>query len=133
MHALQHIATEPAEHPRKRFGRSQKDADEVDESNPYRFPTIRVGIAGPPGAGKSTFIEALGMFLCNRGHKVAVLAIGGGAATACAAATHLAALPARPVLVPHRRVHSWRQDSHERVVSTPIRLCASVPVQRHAR
>lgn len=107
MHALQHIATEPAEQPRKRFGRSQKEPEEVDESNPYRFPTIRVGIAGPPGAGKSTFIEALGMFLCSRGHKVAVLAIGGGAATAWAAAPHPATLSTRPVLVPHWRVHPW--------------------------
>ena len=35
----------------------------------------RVGISGAPGAGKSTFIEALGMFLVAQGHKVAVLAV----------------------------------------------------------
>jgi LAO/AO transport system kinase len=35
----------------------------------------RVGISGVPGAGKSTFIEALGNFLCDRGHRVAVLAV----------------------------------------------------------
>jgi LAO/AO transport system kinase len=35
----------------------------------------RVGISGPPGAGKSTFIDALGMMLCEAGHHVAVLAI----------------------------------------------------------
>lgn len=35
----------------------------------------RVGITGVPGVGKSTFIEALGCFLCGRGLKVAVLAI----------------------------------------------------------
>ena len=35
----------------------------------------RVGITGVPGAGKSTFIEALGCKLCNEGHKVAVLAV----------------------------------------------------------
>ena len=35
----------------------------------------RVGITGVPGAGKSTFIEALGTWLCDRGHKVAVLAV----------------------------------------------------------
>jgi ABC-type multidrug transport system fused ATPase/permease subunit len=40
------------------------------------LPTFRVGIAGPPGAGKSTFIESLGLFLTERQHKVAVLAIG---------------------------------------------------------
>ena len=35
----------------------------------------RVGITGVPGAGKSTFIEALGTWLCDNGHKVAVLAV----------------------------------------------------------
>ena len=35
----------------------------------------RVGITGPPGVGKSTFIEALGMLLIERGHRVAVLAV----------------------------------------------------------
>ncbi len=45
---------------------------------------IRVGISGMPGAGKSTFIETLGLRLCDSGHRVAVLAvdpsssIGGG-------------------------------------------------------
>ena len=36
---------------------------------------VRVGITGVPGAGKSTFIEALGSWLCGQGHKVAVLAV----------------------------------------------------------
>jgi len=36
---------------------------------------IRIGITGVPGVGKSTFIEALGMHLTDRGHKLAVLAI----------------------------------------------------------
>ena len=36
---------------------------------------VRVGITGVPGAGKSTFIEALGTWLCDNGHKVAVLAV----------------------------------------------------------
>jgi len=35
----------------------------------------RVGITGPPGVGKSAFIEALGMHLLERGHRVAVLAV----------------------------------------------------------
>jgi LAO/AO transport system kinase len=35
----------------------------------------RIGITGVPGAGKSTTIEALGVWLVERGHKVAVLAI----------------------------------------------------------
>jgi LAO/AO transport system kinase len=37
--------------------------------------SIRIGITGPPGVGKSTFIESLGMFLLERGHQVAVLAV----------------------------------------------------------
>lgn len=36
---------------------------------------IRIGISGVPGAGKSTFIEALGMWLIKQGHKLAVLAV----------------------------------------------------------
>ncbi|MDN4607758.1 methylmalonyl Co-A mutase-associated GTPase MeaB [Sporosarcina highlanderae] len=37
--------------------------------------SIRIGITGVPGAGKSTFIEAFGLQLAELGHKVAVLAI----------------------------------------------------------
>jgi len=36
---------------------------------------IRVGITGPPGVGKSTFIEALGLLLISQGKRVAVLAV----------------------------------------------------------
>src|ERR1700739_3487997 len=36
---------------------------------------VRVGITGSPGVGKSTTIDALGVFLIERGHKVAVLAV----------------------------------------------------------
>jgi LAO/AO transport system kinase len=35
----------------------------------------RVGITGPPGVGKSTLIEALGLYLLAQGHRVAVLAV----------------------------------------------------------
>ena len=42
---------------------------------PHTGKSIRIGITGVPGAGKSTFIEALGMQLCDQGHKVAVLAV----------------------------------------------------------
>ncbi|MGH1363559.1 MAG: methylmalonyl Co-A mutase-associated GTPase MeaB [Calditrichia bacterium] len=37
--------------------------------------SLRVGISGVPGAGKSTLIESLGLFLTKRGHRVAVLAV----------------------------------------------------------
>src|SRR5579883_2118836 len=36
---------------------------------------IRVGITGSPGVGKSTTIDALGTYLIDQGHKVAVLAV----------------------------------------------------------
>ena len=42
---------------------------------PYGGKATRVGITGVPGAGKSTFIEALGMLLIEAGHRVAVLAV----------------------------------------------------------
>ena len=42
---------------------------------PHAGNSIRLGITGVPGAGKSTFIEALGIFLVRSGHKLAVLAI----------------------------------------------------------
>ena len=37
--------------------------------------SLRLGISGVPGVGKSTFIEALGMHLIGLGHRVAVLAV----------------------------------------------------------
>ncbi|WP_102263520.1 methylmalonyl Co-A mutase-associated GTPase MeaB [Mesobacillus jeotgali] len=37
--------------------------------------SIRIGITGVPGAGKSSFIESFGSYLCDMGHKVAVLAV----------------------------------------------------------
>ncbi len=37
--------------------------------------SIRIGITGVPGVGKSTFIEAFGSMLCEAGHRVAVLAV----------------------------------------------------------
>jgi LAO/AO transport system kinase len=42
---------------------------------PHTGHAVRVGITGPPGVGKSTFIETLGLHLLERGHRVAVLAV----------------------------------------------------------
>ncbi len=42
---------------------------------PFSGKSVRIGITGVPGAGKSTFIEALGKMLTYRGHRLAVLAI----------------------------------------------------------
>jgi LAO/AO transport system kinase len=37
--------------------------------------SFRLGISGVPGVGKSTLIESLGLYLIEKGHRVAVLAI----------------------------------------------------------
>jgi LAO/AO transport system kinase len=42
---------------------------------PHTGKSLRLGISGVPGVGKSTFIEALGLYLIERGHRVAVLTI----------------------------------------------------------
>ncbi len=42
---------------------------------PYSGKSLRIGITGVPGAGKSTLIEALGMYLIKQGYKVAVLTV----------------------------------------------------------
>jgi len=42
---------------------------------PHSGRSLRLGISGVPGVGKSTFIEALGLYLIGQGHKVAVLAV----------------------------------------------------------
>lgn len=42
---------------------------------PRTGKSVRLGISGSPGAGKSTFIEAFGRYLTGEGHKVAVLAV----------------------------------------------------------
>ena len=47
----------------------------IEKCLPYAGNSIRLGITGVPGAGKSTFIEAIGTRLCQMGKKLAVLAI----------------------------------------------------------
>jgi LAO/AO transport system kinase len=47
----------------------------IEKCIPNSGQSIRIGITGVPGVGKSTFIEAFGTFLTGKGHKVAVLAI----------------------------------------------------------
>ncbi len=42
---------------------------------PHTGKSLRLGISGVPGVGKSTFIEALGLYLIGLGHRVAVLTI----------------------------------------------------------
>ncbi|QGF23544.1 methylmalonyl Co-A mutase-associated GTPase MeaB [Raineyella fluvialis] len=47
----------------------------LTEIAPLTGRSVRVGISGVPGAGKSTFIDAMGTRLIERGHRVAVLAV----------------------------------------------------------
>jgi len=47
----------------------------LDALLPQTGRSIRIGISGAPGVGKSTFIEALGLHLIGEGHRVAVLAV----------------------------------------------------------
>jgi LAO/AO transport system kinase len=57
----------------------------VDAALPYAGAAVRLGISGPPGAGKSTFIERFGLAGIGFGRRIAVLAVdpsskrGGGA------------------------------------------------------
>lgn len=47
----------------------------LDRVLPATGNAVRLGITGVPGAGKSTFIESLGGYLIERGHRIAVLAV----------------------------------------------------------
>ncbi|XP_031559531.1 methylmalonic aciduria type A protein, mitochondrial-like [Actinia tenebrosa] len=68
-------------HPEK-YKQAQKLLSKIvkySKSN-LKFPSgkktsFRIGFSGPPGAGKSTFIEVFGKMLTSQGHKVAVLAV----------------------------------------------------------
>jgi LAO/AO transport system kinase len=47
----------------------------IEKCLPYSAKSLRIGITGVPGAGKSTFIETLGLYITGRGNKLAVLTI----------------------------------------------------------
>lgn len=53
----------------------QHSQEIIDKCLPLCGQSIRIGITGVPGVGKSTFIESLGMHILKEGHKLAVLAI----------------------------------------------------------
>lgn len=59
----------------KRIADKQLASELLSRVMPYTGRSIRLGISGVPGAGKSTFIEAFGLYLINKGYKVAVLAV----------------------------------------------------------
>ena len=54
---------------------NEKAQEVLKDLLPKTGNSIRVGITGVPGAGKSTLIETLGLYLLEQGHKVAVLTI----------------------------------------------------------
>lgn len=59
----------------RRVDHQAQARDLVQALLPATGQAVRVGITGSPGVGKSTTIDALGMFLIGRGRKVAVLAV----------------------------------------------------------
>jgi len=58
-----------------RYDHQEKAQEIIEKCLPYTGKSVRIGITGVPGAGKSTSIEAFGMNLINSGKKLAVLAI----------------------------------------------------------
>lgn len=59
----------------KKAEHAQKAVQLLDILLPFAGSSLRIGITGVPGVGKSTFIEAFGSYLTTLGHKVAVLAV----------------------------------------------------------
>lgn len=53
----------------------QQAQEILEEVLPHSGNSIRIGITGVPGVGKSTFIEAFGLYLIEQGKRVAVLAV----------------------------------------------------------
>jgi len=53
----------------------EKAQDVLECVLPYTGDSLRIGITGVPGVGKSTFIEAFGLHLIEQGRRVAVLAV----------------------------------------------------------
>lgn len=57
------------------FSHRKKAQELLEKALPYSQKSIRIGITGVPGVGKSTFIESFGSYLLEQGKKVAVLAV----------------------------------------------------------
>ncbi|KFO64895.1 hypothetical protein N302_06093, partial [Corvus brachyrhynchos] len=55
-----------------------REQEKLNQGKPLAF---RVGLSGPPGAGKSSFIECFGKMLTERKHKVSVLAVDPSSST----------------------------------------------------
>jgi LAO/AO transport system kinase len=56
-------------------GHSEAALAVIEKCLPFSGRSVRIGITGVPGAGKSTFVETFGKLLTSKGKKVAVLAI----------------------------------------------------------
>lgn len=55
----------------------------IEKCLPYSEESVRIGITGVPGAGKSTFIETFGLHITDQGRKVAVLTIDPSSGQSC--------------------------------------------------
>ncbi len=53
----------------------QSATELLQQLAPHTGKSIRIGISGVPGAGKSTFIESIGNHIIDQGHRLAVLAV----------------------------------------------------------
>ena len=73
---------------------------------------VRIGVTGVPGVGKSTTIDALGTYLTDKGHRVAVLAVD-------------------PSSVQKRRVDPRRQDANASIGRRRKRVYPPVAFRRH--
>ncbi len=58
-----------------RMDQRQRGDALLDELFPKTGGSFRIGITGPPGSGKSTLVNAIGLMLIEQGHRVAVLCV----------------------------------------------------------
>ena len=98
---------------------SANHADDYGSTGPGK--TLRVGITGVPGVGKSTFIEQLGMMLTQKGHHVAVLAVDPSSS-----------LSGGSILGDKTRMHQLTQAPQAFIRPTPSKLTLG-GVARHTR
>ncbi|XP_067125167.1 methylmalonic aciduria type A protein, mitochondrial-like [Centruroides vittatus] len=74
-------------HPKKKAQANEllslilKNAENKYQKLGQKSLSFRIGLTGPPGSGKSTFIEAFGKMLTSAGHRVAVLAVDPSSST----------------------------------------------------
>ncbi|MBI1193826.1 MAG: methylmalonyl Co-A mutase-associated GTPase MeaB [Bacteroidetes bacterium] len=71
--ALTLVESDRLEH--RKLARQVLEACLREKTTATAHASLRIGITGVPGVGKSTFIESLGMMLINAGHRVGVMAV----------------------------------------------------------